>query len=492
MPIEILICNADKDSKYLTKLIDHLKPLEMGGVIKLWHAGNVLPGSTPQSEISQHIHSAHIILLLISSDFFSCDYYTNTEIRKVLAGGQTRVIPIFLRSAFTKSLPFSHLRPLPSNGKPIANWTNQDDAFLDIVERINIVLKNTVPEPSLNNLHAQDTGSTTTTAIPETNKRGTLLQNYKGHTNAINEAVWEPGGSRIATAGLDGTVQIWDAETGHLLTVCYKNAGLFEKTIFRPTIWKIAWSPDGKRIAACGNGTEIEIWDTTSGQKLMSYQDHADVFNNIAMLPDTFTLAWSPDGKSIASACSRILITNTIHIWNSFTGQKKDVYKIHNIDIFDTYKSIGYIDWSHNGKYLAAVYGCEYIRIWHTGTKQVILTHPLHADVNSIAWSPDDRYLAIASGGYTPFILERETGSIVATYLEHKKPAREIAWSPDGEYIATASNDRTVQIWRPLTGRHIYTYRGHADCVAALDWSPDGTRIVSAGLDRIAQIWRAR
>lgn len=485
MPIEILICSADKDRKYLTKLISHLTPLKKDGVIKLWHEGNVLPGFAPKSEISQHVHSAHIILLLISSDFFSCDYYTNTEIRKVLASGQKRIIPILLRPAFTKSLPFSHLRPLPSNGKPITSWTDQDEAFLDIVESIYRVLKNIEPEPSLNNLNSQDTGKTSATVTPDVSKRGTLLQSYKAHTNAIIEAVWEPNGSRIATAGLDGTVQIWSAESGQLLTICHKNAGLFEKTILRPTIYTIGWSPDGQRIAACGNGAEIEIWDTTSGQKLMSYQDHTDIVNNLAMLPDTYTLAWSPDGKSIASACTRSLFNTNIHIWNSYTGQKLDIYKAY---FNEAVLSIG---WSHNGKYLAAVCGKKCIQIWHTSTKQVILTHPLHAFAGPVAWSPDDRHLAIANASRTAVILDRETGSIVTTYLEHKKPIRELAWSSDGEYIATASEDCTVQIWKPLTGKHIYTYRGHADKVAALDWSPDGTRIVSAGIDRMAQIWRA-
>ena len=68
----------------------------------------------------------------------------------------------------------------------------------------------------------------------------------------------------------------------------------------------------------------------------------------------------------------------------------------------------------------------------------------------------------------------------ILTYRGHTDVVNAVAWSPDGKRIASASGDETVQIWDATYGHTALTYRGHTDPVHAVVWSPDGSHLASA------------
>lgn len=74
-----------------------------------------------------------------------------------------------------------------------------------------------------------------------------------------------------------------------------------------------------------------------------------------------------------------------------------------------------------------------------------------------------------------------------------------VAWSPDGRFVASGSGntshlvdsrDTSVQVWNVENGE-TYAYTGHTDVVEAVAWSPDGKRIVSASDDATVRVWEA-
>src|SRR2546428_716984 len=193
-------------------------------------------------------------------------------------------------------------------------------------------------------------------------------------------------------------------------------------------VLNIAWSPDGKKIASAGADKTVHIWNATSKNPTFIYRNHAKPVSAVA---------WSPDGSRIVSgSCD-----TTVQVWNVQTGRKLSTCR-------------GY-----------------------------------SREVSTVAWSPDGKYIASGSWDTMIQVRQAESGSRLLTYQGHSSKVNAVAWSPNGKRIASASDDRTVQIWDTTTGEIIFTYRGHSKEVSSVAWSPNGRRIASASYDATVHVW---
>src|SRR5260221_6757256 len=139
IPLEVFISYAHEDRALKEELTTHLSNLRRQGLIKTWHDGDIVPGTEWEQQIIEHLTSAHLILLLISSDFMASDFCYSVEMQKAIARHQTnqaRVLPILVRQTDWKDAPFSILQMLPTGTRPVVNWTRRDDAFTDVVKGI--------------------------------------------------------------------------------------------------------------------------------------------------------------------------------------------------------------------------------------------------------------------------------------------------------------------------------------------------------------------
>lgn len=318
---------------------------------------------------------------------------------------------------------------------------------------------------------------------------GTTLRTYDLHSSYVVIVAWEPRGSRIASAGGDGAVRVWNADHGNNLLTFRGHAfkGMLAKTTFQPTVFVVAWSPDGTYIASAGDGTKVYVWNADTGATLATYTQHSGLLANV------FTLDWSPDGSRIASACSsaRVGVDKTIHIWDVKTGQTLLQLKAGS-GLYPNF-SVSALAWSPDGTRIASSLGDKTIQLWHAATGKLITTYHTQSDwIYDFAWSPDSRLLATANKNHTAQLWDIKTGKLLLTYSGHTDNVRDIAWSPDGSRIATASNDHTVQIWDPATAHHIFTYRRHTAWATSIAWSPDSTLIASASNDKSVHIWQAK
>ncbi len=118
---------------------------------------------------------------------------------------------------------------------------------------------------------------------------------YHGHSDAVNAVAWSPDGTRIASGSDDGTVQVWDAASGKILTFYHGHSDM---------VIAVAWSPDGTRIASASSDKTVQVWDAAKGDNVYTYAGHSDAVN---------TVAWSPDGTHIASASS----DKTVQVWDA-------------------------------------------------------------------------------------------------------------------------------------------------------------------------------
>lgn len=140
--IEIYYSFVKADEWFARELQKHLVLLKREQYIVEWYPGEVVLGQEPSELNKQHLDTARIILLLVSSDFLF-DEGSNYEVARAVERSKTGaiVIPIKLRQVPNWDLaPFGKLVSLPRNGKPVIEWKYKDAAFAEIAGEIRRVV----------------------------------------------------------------------------------------------------------------------------------------------------------------------------------------------------------------------------------------------------------------------------------------------------------------------------------------------------------------
>ena len=197
----------------------------------------------------------------------------------------------------------------------------------------------------------------------------------------------------------------------------------------------IAYSPDGTRLAVASVfGFGIRLYDTATYQEVALLTGHT---------AQVYSVAFSPDGRTIASASASASGDHTILLWDVRTGEHKQTLRGHTAQV----ESVAF---SPDGRTLASASWDGTVRLWdaHTGEhKQTLRGHT--AQVESVAFSPDGRTLASASYGYEGEVRlwDAHTGEHKQTLRGHTAQVESVAFSPDGRTLASASWDNTILLW---------------------------------------------
>ncbi len=144
-PFDVFISYAHKDKELRNALDVHLSNLKRQNLIRSWYDGDILPGSEWRKEIEKNLENAQIILLLISADFIHSDFCYSIEMNRALERHQlneARVIPILLRPVDYEGTPFAELEMLPEGAKPIARWSDRDEAYSNVARGIRRTIEN--------------------------------------------------------------------------------------------------------------------------------------------------------------------------------------------------------------------------------------------------------------------------------------------------------------------------------------------------------------
>ncbi|KZP08039.1 hypothetical protein FIBSPDRAFT_1052611 [Athelia psychrophila] len=297
-----------------------------------------------------------------------------------------------------------------------------------------------------------------------------LQQVFEGHTGSVYSVAFSLDGQRIASGSQDGTVRIWDATTGTLV------AGPFKLEGHPSHVLSMAFSPDGQHIVSGSEGKTIRILAAASGAIITGpFEGHTSTVNSVV---------FSPDGQRIASGSE----DGTVQIWDAQTGAPTGgPFKRHMVTICS-------VAVSPEGRRIASGSEDGTVQIRHakTGT----LTGPFKghtASVNSVVFSPDGQRIASGSHDGTVRIWDAKGGTLVPKLSKgHTDWVNSVVFSPDGQRIASGSADRTIRIWDARTGALIAgAFEGHTNSVRSVAFSPDGQRIVSGSDDKTVRIWDA-
>jgi len=197
------------------------------------------------------------------------------------------------------------------------------------------------------------------------------------------------------------------------------------------TVTSIAFSPNGKVLAAGGRNNELKLWDLSSGEVLHTLIGHqGETISGISVI-------FSPDGSMLASG---------------------------NDDDFN-------------------------VKLWDVSSGEVLRTLSGHKyGVNSVTFSPDGRILASGSNDDTVKLWDITSGETLRTLSGHEKNVNSVAFSPDGSMLASGSDDNTVILWDLASGDALQVLSGHTQDVDCIAFSPDGDTLVS-GSDREIILW---
>lgn len=127
------------DEELRDRLEKQLAMLKRQGVIETWHDRRIGAGQNIDHAIDEHINSDEIILLLVSPDFLASDYCYEIEMTRAMErhdAGEAIVIPVILRACDWHHAAFGKLNATPRDGKPITQWPDTDEAFLQVAKAV--------------------------------------------------------------------------------------------------------------------------------------------------------------------------------------------------------------------------------------------------------------------------------------------------------------------------------------------------------------------
>jgi hypothetical protein len=143
--MKAFISYSHRDSASLERLHTHLAMLRREGAVTEWYDREILAGDQVDNEVSVNLENSDLFLALASPDFLHSNYCYEKEMERAIEkhdSGQMRIIPIIVEPCDWKASPLVRFKALPRDGEPISDWTNENNAYLDIVNELRRVVQN--------------------------------------------------------------------------------------------------------------------------------------------------------------------------------------------------------------------------------------------------------------------------------------------------------------------------------------------------------------
>ena len=140
----VFLSYSHKDETFKEQLDIHFSALKRSDRIATWNDRKMLPGAILDEEIKKQLRNADIVILLISADFIASNYCYEIEMQEAIERAKKNeciMIPVILRPCAWADTPLGDFLALPKDGKAIAKYELADDAYLEVVSGVKIILE---------------------------------------------------------------------------------------------------------------------------------------------------------------------------------------------------------------------------------------------------------------------------------------------------------------------------------------------------------------
>jgi WD40 repeat protein len=332
-------------------------------------------------------------------------------------------------------------------------------------------------------------------------KTGGNARTLEGHEAGVNGCVVTPDGRHVVSASDDGSLKVWELETGrvvatleghgagvngcvvtpdgrHVVSVSWNKTKVWELETGREVaelegheafVQGCAVTPDGRRVVSASEDGTLTVWAWETGREVVTLKGHKASVTGCAV---------TPDGRHVVSASG----DRTLKVWELETGREVASLKGHDA-------SVNGCAVMPDGRHVVSV-SWKKTKVWEWETgREVAELEWLGTSVNGCAATPDGRHVLLASEDGLLKVWEWKTGRVVAELKGHGERVNGCAVTPDGQRVVSASGDRTLKVWEWETGQEAAELEGHGGWVTGCAVTPDRRHVVSASSDGTLKVW---
>ena len=274
-----------------------------------------------------------------------------------------------------------------------------------------------------------------------------------------------PDRRRIITCSGDGSLRLWDLESGVQIGNDWCDDGKEE-------VWSISLSPNGKTVASGSSDGKVRLWDVETKKVIVRWTGHTSTVRS---------LCWSADGERVVNGCD----DGTFGVWDVESGDAvlgpiRTGHRYVHAVIYspDTTKIVaGGLDETSAS-----------LKIWDAKTGNVLSTIKDDYQVSSLAWTSDEKKLVAGSYGSIG-VFDTATWQQIAILEGYIYDVLSLSLFQNDRLLANASSDGTARLWNLDTNLPVGPPIQHKAFVYSAAISADGKQLVTGCDDLNAYVW---
>jgi len=289
----------------------------------------------------------------------------------------------------------------------------------------------------------------------------------RGHTLSVLGVAHLPGGQRIITCSLDGSLRLWDLESSAQIGDEWQEEGDEMGVI------TMALSPNGKTLASGSHIGTVRVWDIETGKVIAKWEVHNECVELVC---------WSPDGERVASGFS----DGIVWVWDVKSGEP-----VKGLNPIKTgFQSVFAVSYSPEATMIATGGSKEHgIKIWDAKTGKLLSTIEDDRAVWSLTWTSDEKKLITGMFSGLIRIFDTTTWQGIAVLDEHEYGVTSLTLFPNDRLLASTSWDQTVRLWNLDTNLQVASPFRHENDINCAAFSADGKLLSTGCDDGNAYVW---